>query len=132
MPGYNSQRRGTACISQMFLFIVMYVPFSVFCVLFVCKCVLYYCHRVSTKLQFNIYKRKLTRRLSHGQLPKEHTRTRTRTQILEDILQIFSRCFDAKMKTLKFTSHQAHLNNKITLLINSQILKQAVLEQKRM
>ena len=35
----------------------MYVPFCVFCfivlfcVLFVCKCVLYYCHRVSTQLQ---------------------------------------------------------------------------------
>jgi hypothetical protein len=26
---------------------------TLFCVLFVCKCVLYYCHRVSTKLQFN-------------------------------------------------------------------------------
>jgi hypothetical protein len=48
MPGYNSQRRGTACTSKFF-FIVMYVPFSVFCVLFVCKCVLYYCHQVSTK-----------------------------------------------------------------------------------
>jgi hypothetical protein len=32
-----------------FLCIVMYIPFSVFCVLFVCKCVLYYCHRVSTQ-----------------------------------------------------------------------------------
>jgi hypothetical protein len=36
-------------------FIVMYVPFSVSCVLFVRKCVLYYCYRVSTQLQLNIY-----------------------------------------------------------------------------
>jgi hypothetical protein len=40
--------------SQFFFFlIVMYVPFSVFCVLFVCKCVLYYCHLASTQLQLN-------------------------------------------------------------------------------
>jgi hypothetical protein len=52
MPGYNSQRRGTARTSKFF-FIVMCVLFSVFCVLFVCKCVLYYCHRVSTQLQLN-------------------------------------------------------------------------------
>jgi hypothetical protein len=57
MPGYNSQRRGTARISQFttqffFFVIVMYVPFCVFCVLFVCKCVLYCCYRVLTQLQF--------------------------------------------------------------------------------
>jgi hypothetical protein len=39
------------------ILIVMYVPFCVFClivlfcVLFVCRCALYYCHRVSTQLQ---------------------------------------------------------------------------------
>jgi hypothetical protein len=43
MPGYNSQRRGTARTLPKLIVL--------FCVLFVCKCVLYYCHRVSTKLQ---------------------------------------------------------------------------------
>jgi hypothetical protein len=35
--------------------IVMYVPFFVFCVLFVCKCELCCCHWVSTQLRLNIY-----------------------------------------------------------------------------
>ena len=45
----------------MFILIVLYVLFCVFCftvlfcVLFVCKCVLYYCHRVSTHLQLKRY-----------------------------------------------------------------------------
>jgi len=46
MPGYNSQRRGTARTLPKLIVL--------FCVLFVCKCVLYYCQRVSTQLQLNI------------------------------------------------------------------------------
>jgi hypothetical protein len=43
MSRHNSQRRGTTSSSQfttLLFLIVMYVPSSVFCVLFVCKCVL--------------------------------------------------------------------------------------------
>ena len=43
IPGYNSQWRGT--VRTLPKLIVL------FGVVFVCKCVLYYCHRVSTKLQ---------------------------------------------------------------------------------
>jgi hypothetical protein len=32
----------------------MYCLFVLFYVLFVCKCVLYYCHRLATQLQLNI------------------------------------------------------------------------------
>jgi len=41
----------------IYIFLFLCVPFCIFCftvlfcVLFVCKCVLYYCHRVSTQLQ---------------------------------------------------------------------------------
>jgi len=50
MPGYNPQRRGTARTLPKFLCCSIYC-FVSFCVLFVCKCVLYFCHRVSTQLQ---------------------------------------------------------------------------------
>jgi len=33
---------------------VLFVSIVLFYVLFVCKCVLYYCHRVVTQLQLNI------------------------------------------------------------------------------
>jgi len=46
VPGYNSQRRSTARTLPK-LIVLFYV-------LFVCKCVLYYCHRVPTQLQLNI------------------------------------------------------------------------------
>jgi hypothetical protein len=47
--------RKRAFSSAVNCLIVMYLPFSVFCVLLECKCVLYCCHRVSTHLRLNIH-----------------------------------------------------------------------------
>jgi hypothetical protein len=52
-----SYRYGVYYFVSLRILTLMYVPFWVFCfivlfcVLFVCMCVLYYCHRVSTQLQ---------------------------------------------------------------------------------
>jgi len=35
-------------------FYVLFVSIVLFCVLFMCKCVLYHCHRMATQLQLNI------------------------------------------------------------------------------
>jgi hypothetical protein len=43
MPGYNSQKRGTTRTLPKLIVL--------FCLLLVCKCVLYYCHWMSTQLQ---------------------------------------------------------------------------------
>jgi heme/copper-type cytochrome/quinol oxidase subunit 3 len=45
MPVYNSQRRAQQALFPDRLLTVL------FCVLFVCKCVQYYCHQVATQLQ---------------------------------------------------------------------------------
>jgi hypothetical protein len=50
MPRYNSQRRGTARTLPC-LWASVYCCVVSSCVFFICKCVLYYCHRVSTQLQ---------------------------------------------------------------------------------
>ena len=53
----------------------MYVPFWVFCfivlfcVLFVCKCVLYYCHRVTTQLQLTNISYHIIYHITSYQLP---------------------------------------------------------------
>jgi predicted secreted protein len=54
MPGQNLQRRGTARTLPNFCVVVRIVCFVSFSVLFVCICVLYYCHQVATQLQLNI------------------------------------------------------------------------------
>ena len=51
MPGYNEPRRGTAALFQNCCVVLCIVCFVSFYVLFVCKCVLYFCHWVTTQLQ---------------------------------------------------------------------------------
>jgi len=54
MPGQNPQRRDTARTLPNFHVVLCIVCFVSFSALFVCICVLYYCHRVATQLQLNI------------------------------------------------------------------------------
>ena len=71
MPGYNPQRRGTAHTLPNFCVVLCIVCFVSFCVLFMCKCVLYYWHRVATQLQLtniSIYLKKLVFKLCYSGL----------------------------------------------------------------
>jgi len=49
----NARARSALFLSSE-LCCCMYCFFVSFCLLFVCKCVLYYCHRVAIQLQFTI------------------------------------------------------------------------------
>jgi len=51
MPRYNSRRRGTGSTLHNFYVVLCIACFVLFYLLFVCKCALYYCYRVSTQLQ---------------------------------------------------------------------------------
>jgi hypothetical protein len=51
LPGKNPQRRSTARTLPNFCVVLCIVCFVSFCVLFLYKCILYYCHRVDTQLQ---------------------------------------------------------------------------------
>jgi len=55
MPGYNSQRQGMVRTLPNWWIVLIYVLFVsiVLYVLFVFKCVLYYCHWVATQWQLN-------------------------------------------------------------------------------
>ena len=48
---FNCVSRSLAVIINSAMFLTFFCCIVLFCVLFVCKCVLYYCHRVSTQLQ---------------------------------------------------------------------------------
>jgi len=54
-PGYNPQYGTRLALFQNFCVVLCIVGFVPFYVFFVCKCVLYYCHRVAARLQLQIY-----------------------------------------------------------------------------
>jgi hypothetical protein len=66
MPGYTSQRRGTARTLPSYWIVLFYVPF-------VCKCVQYYCHQVATQLQLtNISYHIITLMLTNSAVTNDH------------------------------------------------------------
>jgi hypothetical protein len=64
----------------------MYVPFSVFCVLFVCKCVLYCCHRVSTQCVLYCCHRVSTQLRLKVNKTNKHTNTEKKLKNCDTVL----------------------------------------------
>ena len=54
MPRKDGARSALFLLSELCCSMYFFVSIVLFYVLFVCKCVLYYCHRVATQLQLNI------------------------------------------------------------------------------
>ena len=77
---------------MLFILIVMYVPFCVFCfivlfcVLFVCKCVLYCCHRVSAQLQLTTISY-----LQRAAVPDIHSKLPSHVQASSDVFFLRNR-----------------------------------------
>jgi hypothetical protein len=132
IPGYNSQRRGTARTLRSYLLIVLFnIMLTVlFCVLFVCKCVLYYCHRVSTQLQLT----NISYHTKHNQIRFKNMRYIRRTELYKTyivrgncILNVWTIYWNVLMlKNNRFKHKHIKLYPTITNTQHSTLRKQII------